>query len=223
MEKFLGILFCGGRGVRLGEITRFISKSFLPIYDRPVFRYGLDLLESANCIDEILILSNHDNNQELEKLGYPTIIQNDDVVFDMFSGWEFIKKVTGTQKNAVLVPSDNVTDISVDQLVECFTEKKAHLVFSLYPVPDRQKLSQMGCYDLDAREFYYKHPDPPTEFGVIAPYVVSHSLQTGSGDHILNHPNAAVHLHNGYWFDIGDYDSIIEAAAFIKSRKTEEI
>jgi dTDP-glucose pyrophosphorylase len=70
----LGVLFCGGRGTRLGEITRFVSKSLLPIYDRPVFRFGLDLLENARGVDSILLLTNETNDEALSQLGYPTLI-----------------------------------------------------------------------------------------------------------------------------------------------------
>jgi dTDP-glucose pyrophosphorylase len=47
MGSFLGILFCGGRGLRLGKITEYISKAFVPVYDRPVFMYPLAQLEAS--------------------------------------------------------------------------------------------------------------------------------------------------------------------------------
>jgi NDP-sugar pyrophosphorylase family protein len=214
-EKFIGVLFCGGRGVRLGEITRYISKSFVPVYDRPVFKYGLELLENSRYIDEIIILTNDDNDRKLKLTGHKTIIQDDDVVFDMFSGWRYIKQLTGTQKHGVLVPSDNITDIDVDKMVERFNQKPAQLLFSLYKVPEREKLAQMGCYSVEKKTFYYKHPDPPTEYGVIAPYLVNRNLEVKAGDNVLNHPDSVYYEHAGYWFDIGDQASIIEASSFM--------
>ena len=98
MEKFLGVLFCGGRGERLGEITNFISKSFIPVYDKPVFRFGLELLENSKKIEEIIILTNEDNDTKLRQLGHRTIVQSDSRVNDMFSGWDFVKKYLRTKK-----------------------------------------------------------------------------------------------------------------------------
>jgi dTDP-glucose pyrophosphorylase len=221
MEKFLGVLFCGGRGTRLGEITRYISKSFVPIYDRPVFRYGLDLLEKAAHIDEIVILTNDENNEKFRQTGYPTIIQDDRAVFDMFSGWEFIKKVTGTKKHGVLMPGDNISNINIDERIDLFLRTGVDLVFSLFKVPDREKLSLMGCYEPGEKKFHYKHPDPPTPFGVVAPYIIRHRLKVESGDNILNHPNSAFIEHDGYWFDVGDSESIIGASLFIMNMKTK--
>lgn len=219
MEKFLGILFCGGRGIRLGEITRYISKSFIPIYNRPVFQYGLEMLEESKRIDEIIILTNEENDQKLKMTRYPSIIQDDSVVSDMFSGWEYIKKITGTKKHGILVPSDNISNIKVDDLISLFLKKNVDLVFSLYKVPDKNKLSQMGCYEPVGKSFYYKHPNPPTNFGVIAPYIVHNNLKSDSGDNILNHKNSAYSEHKGYWFDIGDYESIKKTSIFISNRR----
>ncbi|MCK4763608.1 MAG: hypothetical protein KAW12_15515 [Candidatus Aminicenantes bacterium] len=216
MEEFLGVLFCGGRGARLGEITKYISKSFVPIYDRPVFRYGLELLEKSSYVDEIIILSNNENDAKLKTAGHPTIIQDDNEVSDMFSGWDYIKKVTGAQKHGVLMPSDNVSDIDVDSLIGKFQAEQVDLVFSLFEMADTKKLSGMGCYDPEEKKFYYKHPAPPTRFGVVAPYIVRSSLEIDSGDNVLNHPKSAFSEHNGYWFDIGDYKSITAASNFLK-------
>lgn len=214
--NYIGILFCGGRGTRLGEITKYISKSFIPIYDKPVFKYGLELLEKSKCIDEIIILSNDENDDKLKQTGYKTIIQDDKVVFDMFSGWEYIKKITGTKKNGVLVPSDNVSNVVIDDLVELLNEEKSDIVFSLLKVDDKEKLSQMGCYDILNKKYYYKITPPPSSLGVIAPYVVRNNVNTTKGDSVFNNCKVNYHFHKGYWFDIGDYTSIISSSKFVE-------
>ncbi|MEZ4689411.1 MAG: sugar phosphate nucleotidyltransferase [Ignavibacteria bacterium] len=50
MEEFLGVLFCGGRGTRISSLTDYISKSFIPVYDKPVFKFGLSSLEDRNLL-----------------------------------------------------------------------------------------------------------------------------------------------------------------------------
>lgn len=193
-------------------MTRFVSKSLLPVYDTPVFRFGLESLRCATCIDEILILTNDDNDAALARAGFPTLVQDDASVHDMFSGWEFIKRRTGTAKDAVLMPSDNVSNVDVDALVRAMQEEHADIAFSLFEVGEREKLSQMGCYDLVKKKFYYKHPDPPTTFGVIAPYIVRNSFPTGAGDTVLDHQPSCQRVHRGYWFDVGDPESLASAS-----------
>ncbi|MCU0285010.1 MAG: sugar phosphate nucleotidyltransferase [Acidobacteria bacterium] len=225
-HEFLGVLCCGGRGTRLGEITRYISKCFVPVYDRPVFRFGLEMLENSRYIDEIIILTNDENDQKLRQNGHLTIVQDDLMTWDMFSGWEYIKRITGTRKHGVLMPSDNVSNIDIDKLIALFLQKQVNLAASLLKVTDRQKLSQMGCYDPVQKKYYYKHPAPPSQFGVVAPYIIHNSLEVNvnakGGDYILNHPNSVFQEHKGYWFDVGDYESIIWASIFVSEQNTEQ-
>jgi len=129
MEEFLGVLFCGGRGTRLGEITKYISKSFVPVYDRPVFKFGLELLTNSSNISDIIILTNEMNHDALSREGYKTLLQDDSKVNDMFTGWEFIKEKTGTKANGVLVPSDNIINADIDFMIKTFEEKKCDLLF----------------------------------------------------------------------------------------------
>lgn len=217
MEKFLGILFCGGRGTRLKEITKYISKSFIPINNKPVFQYGLAMLEKSKYIDEIIILTNDDNDAKLKQTGYKAIIQDDSIVFDMFSGWEYIKKVTGTKKNAVLVPSDNITDIELDDYILAFMKSNADIGFFLYKVNDNNKLMQMGVFDINQKRFFYKPQKLISEFGVIAPYVVLNSIDCSKGDEfVFNNYKLYYQIHQGFWFDIGDYESIKIANKFFQ-------
>ena len=131
MKEFIGVLFCGGKGTRLGEITKYISKSFVPVYDKPVFKYGLEALEKAKNVREIVILSNKDNYYKLKKTKYNTIIQDDKQVTDMFTGWKFVKNKLNTNKNGVLIPSDNICNIDIDYLISKFINDDADFTFSI--------------------------------------------------------------------------------------------
>ncbi|HMS66011.1 MAG TPA: sugar phosphate nucleotidyltransferase [Ignavibacteria bacterium] len=216
MEKFLGVLFCGGKGTRLGEITEYISKSFIPIYDKPVFKFGLELLENSKKVDEIVILTNEDNDAKLRKTGHRTIVQEDSRVTDMISGWDFVKKYMRSKKHGVLVPSDNICEVKIDNLIKEFEKKTAEFLFSVREIEDRNKLSQMGCYDIETKKYYYKHSDPPTDYGVIAPYIIENKPHNISGINIFEKGHIEILFQKGYWFDIGDCDSIIEASNWRK-------
>ena len=214
MEEFLGVLFCGGRGIRINNLTKYISKSFLPVYNKPVFEFGLELLTDSKSVNEIILLTNEVNDHKLRECGFRTIIQDDNEVSDMFSGWEYIKKITGTAKHGVLIPSDNICEVKVDDLTGKFIKKKADFIFSIHRIKDKKKLSEMGYFDTDKRKFYYKDPDPRSGYGVIAPYIIRNSFNCKDAGNIFEGKNSYSLKHKGYWFDLGDYESIADANAW---------
>lgn len=220
MEEFLGILFAGGRGKRLGQITRFISKAFLPVFDRPVFMYPLAQLEASKYISNIIILTNKENNDKLNNLGYRTVVQDDNQVNDMFSGLRYIKRIIKADNNYVLMPCDNVSDIVVDRSIEYFSKNDVDICFNVTQLRDRSKLTEMGVLDPKTGQMVYKPHEPPSEWGVIAPYVARHSfdIPENGDDEVINHARTSYIKHTGYWFDIGDVKSLQECSAYIAKR-----
>lgn len=213
MEKFLGVLFCGGRGTRLGNISEFVSKPLVPIYDKPVFMFGLEQLQQSKLITNILILTNKENDNVLRKTGYSTLIQDDKRVRDMYSGWQFIKQQTNTAANGVLVPSDNISDIKVDTLIREFKIRKSDFLFSVSRKISADKLRQMGNYDPESNSFVYK-PKAPLQYGVLAPFIVRNSLKIVSDKKLFESSNSHHVIYNGVWKDIGDIESLADAVAW---------
>jgi NDP-sugar pyrophosphorylase family protein len=211
MEEFLGVLFCGGRGTRISAVTKYVSKSFIPVYDKPVFKFGLEILENSKLVNEITILTNDENDYRLSQFGYKTIIQDDSKVFDMFSGWEYVKEITGTEKNGVLMPGDNICETKADLLIDKFEKTKADFLFSLHEIKNRKKLSEMGSFDLNKKKYYYKNSRTDLKFGVIAPYIIRNNLNYKTVENIFEMENSQIEIHTGYWFDLGDYESIAAA------------
>ena len=212
MGSFLGILFCGGKGERLGKITEYISKAFVPVCDRPVFMYPLAQLEASNRIDEIVILTNQDNDTKLRRTGYRTIVQDDSLVQDMFSGLAYIRKVTGDERPAVLMPCDNISEIVVDQIIGLFLREKPDVAFSVREFQSEAKLRQMGVLDPKTKTMEYKPLDPKSNLGVIAPYAVRRGLDLrGEEPDIFNRSRLAYAQYEGPWTDIGDVMSLSNA------------
>lgn len=63
----VGILLSGGTGSRLFPITEYISKQLVPVYDKPIVYYGIDLL-LKNGIKEIIIVTNTEYINVYEKI-----------------------------------------------------------------------------------------------------------------------------------------------------------
>ena len=205
----------------MGLITQYISKAFVPIYDRPVFMYPLAQLEASRYITEIVILTNEENDARLRQLGYGTIVQDDASVQDMFSGLQFIKSRLETNKHFVLMPCDNISDLVIDQTIELFLERDVEVCFNVVRILNRRKLSQMGVFDPQMQHIRYKPPLPASEWGVVAPYVVRNDfvLPAVATDEVINQARSAWMEYMGYWFDVGDVTSLLQCTLYMAEKR----
>lgn len=62
-----GIILAGGKGSRMGPITKATNKQLLPIHDKPLFFYSLSILMLAK-IKDILIIVNQDQLEQFKKI-----------------------------------------------------------------------------------------------------------------------------------------------------------
>jgi len=62
-----GIILAGGMGTRLYPTTKIITKSLIPVYNKPMIFYPLSTLMLAG-IKDVLIISNPENIDDFKKL-----------------------------------------------------------------------------------------------------------------------------------------------------------
>lgn len=69
MIKRIGILLCGGVGSRLGQITKAIPKSLVPVYNKPLVDYQLELFRDLG-IKDVIVITRPDTKELFENYLY---------------------------------------------------------------------------------------------------------------------------------------------------------
>lgn len=219
MKSFVGILFCGGKGTRLGEITKYTSKAFVPVYNKPSFMYSLEKLEESKYIDRIIILTNTENESKLNKLGHRTIIQDDTIVHDMFSGLNYIRSKMKLDENIVLMPCDNISNIDITSVINFFLAKDKNISFCISDNIPFKNLKKMGVIQqCTSGKYEYCPKSVSTALGVLAPIVLKNEFLPKTSSEAFNFEKRGMYKHRGYWFDVGDVESLLEAGMWIKEQ-----
>jgi glucose-1-phosphate thymidylyltransferase len=229
-----GLILAGGKATRLYPITKVCSKQLLPIYRKPVIAYPLQTLKTMGYVD-ILIITANEKQQEsfIDLLGngstfglnlsYKVQGEPRGLADAFIVGEEFI----GNADEICLILGDNII-LGDDDL-----SSHPNTIYT-YKVKDP---SQYGVAKLDKNNKLLDIVEKPKEFvsedAVIGLYVFSKScvdaaksLKPSARGEIeivdlikILHENEGVNVKNlgGFWFDIGDHDSLLDCANLVRT------
>ena len=238
-----GIILAGGKGTRLGELTKGISKQLLPVFSQPMVFYPLKTLIDLG-IDEILIIVASEVQKSLfwEYLGdgkrfgvnleYVVQEKPNGLAEAFIIGEEFIGK-----EDVVLILGDNVL-LGNKELVDI----APNTIFT-YKVKDP---SAYGVVKIDEFGYMVDIVEKPIEYisddAVIGLYVFSNKViklaktlkPSKRGEleivdliKLMNDEEGVGILEfDGVWFDCGTHDDLLECAEFVRAldkRTTRDI
>ena len=241
-SQYKGIVLAGGSGTRLYPVTQAVTKSLLPVYNKPMIYYPLTTLMLAR-IRDILIISTPQDTPKFEdllgdgsqyglRLQYVSQPRPEGIAQAFLIGKSFI----GSSACA-LVLGDNIFyghDLvkSVRQATQTTTGAK---IFA-YPVHDPERY---GVVEFDgsgkALSLEEKPKQPKSRYAVVGLYFydpevvsIAESLKPSArGELEITDVNKA-YLERGQldvivmgrgmaWLDTGTYEALMEASLFIQT------
>lgn len=237
-----GIILAGGTATRLFPLTATTSKQLLPIYDRQMIFYPLNVLVKGGIKDILVIIAPEHSGPFLNLLG--SIFDRHDIRLEF--------KVQKTPRGLAdafivgerFVNGDNVTMILGDNIFEDdFSEdiknfKKGGKVFAV-KVPDPERL---GVVVFDEKMKATKIVEKPREwisdYAVPGLYIYDNRAAeiaktvepsargeieiTSLNNWYLDKGELEVGMVKGKWLDAGTFDSLLEASVYVKEKKLYE-
>ena len=240
-KKMKGIILAGGTATRLFPLTATTSKQLLPIYDRQMIFYPLNILIKAGIREILIIVAPEHSGQFLNLLGSIFEKHNIHLEFkvqkipkglaDAFIvGKDFIDN-----DNVAMILGDNIFEDSARLARDIKSFKKGGMIFAK-EVPDPERF---GIVEFDkngnAISIEEKPEKPKSHYCVTGIYVYDHNVAkiaeklspsergeievTDINKKYLKMKKLAVNKIKGAWLDAGTFDSLLEAGNIVKEKK----
>ena len=230
-----GIILAGGKGTRLYPITKAISKQLLPVYDKPMIYYPINILIKIG-IKDILIITTNEDQIYFKNL----LIDNND--FNVNFEFKIQNKPNGIAEAFIIgkdfIQNEDVCLILGDNLffnTESVFQNELIKSSKIF-VKEVDNPNIYGVLEFQNKEPLLIHEKPKkhiSNYVVVGIYMYTNSVinyvkrlkPSKRGEleitdlnnlYIKNGDCDIVYLENdSIWFDSGDFDSLLKASNFV--------
>ncbi len=234
-----GVLICGGTGSRLKPLTDVTNKSLLPVYDRPLIEYPLDIMRKAG-IREIAIVTGSENMGQITdylgsgaKMGCSFAYKVQDTPSGIAQALGLAEKFAAGDDCCVIL-GDNVFFGDIAQTIHDF-KGGAHLF--LKELPDCKRFGVATLDGDNVTSIEEKPLKPKSNYAVTGCYVydarcfdIIKNLQPSARGELEITDVSKWYVENGEakatiledeWIDAGTFESLFRATALVRQRKLD--
>lgn len=237
-----GIILAGGKATRLYPVTKAVCKQLIPIYDKPMIYYPLSVLLLSG-IKDILIISTEEALPQIKKLfnngselGIKISYAKQDEPRGIAEAFIVGEKFIGSDCVCLILGDNVFFGDRLPQLLQDSAEKENGATVFGYYVSDPQRYGVIEFdNDKNVLSIEEKPVKPKSNYAVTGLYFYDNDVvgiakkikPSSRGELEITDLNKAYLakkklkvnlLGRGYaWLDTGTHDSLMDAAAFIKT------
>ena len=233
-----GIILAGGNGTRLAPLTKVTNKHLLPIYDKPMIYYPLEVMRKAG-IENILIVSGKGHS------GHFLNLLGSGKEFGARLSYEVQEEAGGIAQalglaedfadgeNIAVILGDNVFQDNLVSAVKSFDGQKGAKIF-LKQVHDPHRFGVAEMRDGKILSIEEKPKNPKSDFAVTGIYMydarVFNAIKmlkpSGRGELEITDVNnfyikensMSYEILKGWWTDAGTFDSLLRANMLVAGK-----
>ncbi|MBI4439869.1 NTP transferase domain-containing protein [Candidatus Woesearchaeota archaeon] len=235
-----GVILAGGTGSRLYPLTSVTNKHLLPVYNKPMIFYPLELLREAG-IKDILVVSGGENISDFLKLLGSGRQYDVNLTYKVQDGSGGIPVALSLAKDFigddkfVAILGDNIMDGSIRGYVESFGKSGAGAKILLKKVDDPHRYGLAEVRNGKVVGMQEKPAEPKSDlaicgiylldkkaFGIIPKLKPSKRAEleiTEVLQHYVDNNDLEYEIFEGFWIDAGTFDALHTASKFMASKK----
>jgi glucose-1-phosphate thymidylyltransferase len=229
-----GIILAGGTGSRLHPLTKVTNKHLLPVYDKPMICYPLEMLIDAG-LTEIMIVSGRGHAGHFLELLGSGADEGVSITYEIQEQAGGIAQALGLAKtwagkdDIAVILGDNIFEDRIREEVDGF-ESGARIF--LKGVPDPQRFGVASIADNKVVNIEEKPERPKSNLAVTGLYmydsrvfsIIRQLKPSGRGELEITDVNNAYiskdemrySLLNGFWSDAGTFESLMRASRMVQ-------
>ena len=237
-----GIVLAGGLGTRLYPLTKVTNKHLLPIYNKPMIYYPIELMVDAGIRDILIVTGGNNAGDFLRLLGNGrefglrhinyTYQEGEGGIAAALSLAEFF----ADQNPICVILGDNIVEGSIAQNVRNFEKQGSGARILLKEVSDPQRFGVPEIQGTRIVRIDEKPSNPASQYAVTGIYMYDASVfeiiktlkPSGRGElEITDVNNCYIErgqmqydILDGWWTDAGTFDSLIRASTLVFQNAT---
>jgi len=241
-----GVILAGGTGSRLAPATRIINKHLIPVFDRPMIYYPIQMLVEAGITEICIVTGGESSNGFLPLLqnGEEFGVTNLQYAYQVGSGGiaaalKLTERFADGDKICVVL-GDNIIEKNIKQAVNEFStqEKGAKIMLKEVHDPFRFGIAEVKdkqVHNLKVLSIEEKPKQPKSNNAVIGIYFYDETVFdkartlvpsnrgeleiTDINKAYLEEGNLTANFIDGWWTDAGTHDSLLRASILVAQKE----
>jgi glucose-1-phosphate thymidylyltransferase len=232
-----GVVLAGGTGSRLNPLTRVTNKHLLPVFDKPMIYYPIQILVNAGIHEILLVTGGNNAGDFLRLLGNGRDFGLKHLNYTYQEGEGGIAEALGLAEYFAggepicVVLGDNIIENNVCNAVDNFRKQKEGAKILLKEVTDAQRFGVAEIRGERVVGIQEKPKAPKSNFAVIGIYLYDASVfqkirrlkPSGRGELEITDVNnfyidegkLAYEVIDGWWTDAGTFESLLRANTLV--------
>ena len=236
-----GIILAGGLGTRLRPLTKVTNKHLLPVYDKPMIFYPLEVLVDAGITDIMVVTGGNNAGDFLRLLGNGREFGLRHLHYAYQEGEGGIAEALALARFFVeedrlcVVLGDNLIEDSIRPYVEKFKQQPAGAKILLKEVPNCERFGVPELEGDKVVKIYEKPQVAPSKYAVTGIYMYAHQVFdvirtlepskrgeleiTDVNNRYIEQGEMTYDILEGWWTDAGTIESLLRANNLVAQGK----